>query len=497
MNDIDSSGKDLPPLVKASPESPQKSFLQNLPRDLRRVISRNGKVFLTMDDAGNKYALPLGGRAANHLIRQHAHQSGLTLRKVDIAELNDMLQADTETAGVFADVWYRVAQVPGGIEIDLGDKNHTRIRITASGVQVIGHGSEVLFYRTSTMLPMVLPTDTGNLRLLDKYLNIHPVQIMLLTAWISYTLAHPKVDSSKYVILVLQGNQGSGKSFLCKIIQQLIDPGRVGVQVFPRNGEDLAIASQNSHALFYDNIRDIKPYMSDLLCVASTGGDITKRQMYTDAEQQVTRLHVAIVLNGIHSFVEESDLAQRCLPIQLDSIDERGRKSEAQLVREFEEDLPAILRGLFDLIAGIFKYLPRAEVVAPQRMYDFVKWLAAMEMVYDLPSPGLFQQEYADAVQQGQRDSLQENTLAAAILEFAEGMAEQEWSGTPSDLLAQLNARVSVGAQRSKDWPYNPISLSKRLASLQASLQSQGIGIELHRGKFRTIKIKKLGEQHG
>lgn len=199
-------------------------------------------------------------------------------------------------------------------------------------------------------------------------------------------MAHPKLDTSKYVILVLNGHQGSGKSFLCNIILRLIDPNRTGIQILPNNGKDLAIAAQNAHVLCYDNIRDVRESIADLLCIAATGGSVSCRQLFTDEDQQVMRLHVALVLNGIHSFVNQPDLAQRCLPLELLPIQESQRKSEVQLVEEFQADTPAILRGLFDLIADVFTHLPNAEVTESERMFDFSQWLAAMEMVHGLPA---------------------------------------------------------------------------------------------------------------
>jgi len=40
------------------------------------------------------------------------------------------------------DVWYRVAQSQNGIELDIGDKDHTRIRVTPGNVNIITEGSE-------------------------------------------------------------------------------------------------------------------------------------------------------------------------------------------------------------------------------------------------------------------------------------------------------------------------------------------------------------------
>jgi hypothetical protein len=118
-----------------------------------------------------------------------------------------------------------------------------------------------------------------------------------------------------------------------------------------------------------------------------------------------------------------------------------------------------------------------------------------MEKVAGAPA-GIYQDVYASALQQGQLDSLLDNSLAAAIVEFADTETSGAWSGTPSELLGKLNGRAPKGTLRSREWPQNPIALSKRLRPLQASLLSQGIRVELHRGKHRTVAITKSGAKH-
>ena len=85
------------------------------------------------------------------------------------------------------------------------------------------------------------------------------------------------------------------------------------------------------------------------------------------------------------------------------------------------------------------------------------------------------------------------NPLAAAIIEFTDRRTEKSWSGTPSELLQTLLQFARMGTPRSGEWPQNPIALSKRIASLQVGLLTQGIKIELTRGKHRLISIVKLG----
>jgi len=138
-----------------------------------------------------------------------------------------------------------------------------------------------------------------------------------------------------------------------------------------------------------------------------------------------------------------------------------------------------------------FTYLPTAEITDPERMIDFVKWLAAMEQVRNVRK-GTFQGLYSEGVNEGQRDSLMDNSLSAAILDLVEDENFTEWTGAPALLLGKLNFITEDGIQRSRDWPDNPIALSKRLRPLLAALLSQGVLVEFGRGKERTITIKKV-----
>jgi hypothetical protein len=471
------------------------AFPHNLPGKLNIVLGQDGKAYATMSDGPNAYALPVGGRKLNNLIRDIARREGMTLRRNDITEVNHYLQAFAENTPVVRNVWYRVAPIQGGVEIALGDEADTRVRITAGKVDILGQGSDTLFYRTPVSRAMAMPAATGNLKLLEKHLNLHPQDRLLLVGWFSYILAHPKLSTSNYPILVLNGGQGTGKSSLCKnVIREILDPSVIGVQLMPNNAKDLAIAAQNAHVLFYDNVREFTQSMSDILCIAATGGSLTSRQLYTDAEQNIIHLHVALVLNGIHSFITQPDLAQRTLPLQLLTLDEKYRKSEAEMVAEFQADLPYILRGLFDLTASVLEHLPNAEVTNPERMIDFVKWLAGMEKVNGMPA-GVYQGAYSYTLKQGQLESLVENVLASTVLQFAQEMRDGEWSGTPAELLGELTTLVSRSTQFSRDWPRNAIALSKRLVSLQSSLKSQGITLVFGRGKSRTITIHVEAEK--
>lgn len=464
---------------------------QGLVLEIRPLLGEDGRPYLLRHGGNNPYCLLVGSRTCNNLIRRLAQRKDITLSRSDLQNTNDSIRSYAETEGSSEHVWSRVAPITNGVEIDLGDDKDTRIRITAGKVETIAAGSTTLFYRTPISRPMVRPADRGDLKLLDKYLNLSDPDILLLKAWMSYTLAHPKRSTSKFLILLLQGEQGTGKTLLCGTIQKLIDPNVVGVQILPTSYKDLAIAAQNAHVLAFDNVRGFKQSMADMLCIASTGGAMSFRQLYTDADLAFQRLHAALVLNGIHDFVNQPDLAQRCLPVYLKPLKAGDRRSEAEIAQAFEADLPMILRGLFDLISKVLSHHGKAKITNPERMIDFTKWLAAMEVADDVPA-GTFQALYSEALSQVQRDTLLDSPLAAAVLNFAAELGEEVWKGTPTKLLEELNSRTSYGDEQWRYWPKNPIALSKRLKPLLGGLRDQGIDIQMTRGKERQITIKVL-----
>ena len=124
----------------------------------------------------------------------------------------------------------------------------------------------------------------------------------------------------------------------------------------------------------------------------------------------------------------------------------------------------------------------------PERMLEFVHWLAAMERAAGIPA-GIFQKAYSNALNQSMLEGIQENPLAATILIFVDEHVENVWAGTPTELLDRLNFLSSRRTQYSKEWPPNSIALSKRLKSLQTALKRQGIEIKFSRGKERMITI--------
>jgi len=466
---------------------------KSLISSIRLGLDQVGNPVAVIEGDGNHETHHIKARSFRRIIISEGKSLDLIHSSKEIERIQDGVCDAAEASENELHVCLRVASIEGGVELDVGDKEQTRFRLSHGKVEVIKEGSEVLFYRPSAMLPFVTPAENANLELLFKFLNFEEEHAWLLIVWICFTLSTPRSSHASFPILVLIAEQGASKSTTCRLIlRSLLDPSQMGIQGFPSNRQDIVLSANQAHFLIYDNLRYLSDKWSDILCIASTGGNDPTRRLYTDSEMVNHPFHVPLVLNGIHDFVEEPDLAQRCLRLELKSIPEGKRRDEKEFTDEFNAELPEIFKGILDLTAKILEKLPTANVTHPERMLGFVRYLAAAEEVMDFET-GKLQSVYSGILNDTQRDSMLSNPVALAVYKLVtdEG-CKDEWSGTPTELLDKLNNPMSLSGYRDRSFPTNPIALSKQLSALKAPLLSQNIEVVFTRGKERRISITNL-----
>lgn len=426
-------------------------------------------------------------------INDTAKEIPIRLTRKQVDEIQSLLADHAEASGDHFDVKNRVTEIPKGCIIDIGDDTQNRIVLEGGKVRTSSAGCDPLFGRSPSTLPFVKTGPfKGDLELIFQYLNMAKTPAWTLIAWMLYTLSTERNSSTSYPILVIIAGQGSSKSTLCKlIIRNLVDPSSLGVQGFPTNRQDMVIASNHAFILIYDNLRYLSKQWSDILCIASTGGTDPTRRLYTDDELVTHFFKVPLVLNGIHDFIVEPDLAQRCVFIDLDSISEDTRIDEKLFTENFNQHLPKIFKGLLELLAKVFEIIDTVEVTHPQRMIRFVKYLAAIEQVAGLEKSSL-QKAYSDSLQDRQRDAVLSDPLGSIIYEMVTDGARSSWSGTPTELLNEILGFFTEYDSRKRKLPDNPSMLSRRLQALAPGLLSQQVEVELTRAKERKITITNL-----
>ncbi len=292
-----------------------------------------------------------------------------------------LLEARAEFDGPEREVYVRVAEHGGNVYIDLANEDWQAVEITAAGWRVVaGEDTPVRFRRPRGMLALPTPQQEvvadGADGLLRRFFNVSGAEDRrLIVAWLVAALR----PAGPYPVLLLQGEQGSAKSTVERLVRALVDPSAAPLRTTPRSEHDLYIAADNAHVVALDNISTLQPWLSDALCRLSTGGGFSTRTLYENREEELFDGMKPVILNGITDVATRPDLLDRALVISLPPIPDEGRRPEAELWREFERDRPAMLAALFDAVSGALRSVEDVRLEGMPRMADFAVWATAAE----------------------------------------------------------------------------------------------------------------------
>ena len=158
------------------------------------------------------------------------------------------------------------------------------VEVNAEGWRVVTD-PPVRFVRPRGMLPLPVPGRDGSLSDLREFVNVKDEEAWaLLLCW----LLHSFRPAGPFPVLVINGEQGSAKSTLTRLLELLLDPNVAAVRAEPRDVRDLMIAAQNSRVLALDNLSSMPTWLSDGLCRLATGGGMATRQLYTDDDEKLS-----------------------------------------------------------------------------------------------------------------------------------------------------------------------------------------------------------------
>jgi len=315
---------------------------------------------------------------------------------------------------------------------DLANNDWQAVKITPDGWEVVDN-PPILFRRFKNTAAQVLPQPGGSLELLKKYVNLQNEDDWLL---LFALIVHALVPNVPHGISIFYGDKGSAKTTAQRVIRKLIDPAHRDTMTLPQNKNELALTLTTNYAPCFDNLDGLKPWQSDMLCQAATGGGISKRELYTDTEEVILSFLRCPMLNGINLVTSRDDLLDRSVLFRLDRIGKEWRKTESEFWQEFEQDRPFILGAIFDALAGALRIYPQVKLPALPRMADFAQWgYAIMEAVSN--SGEKFLEAYYKNITGANEEAVLGDVVGAAVVEFMNDRGN--WRGTATELLEQLN----------------------------------------------------------
>jgi hypothetical protein len=273
------------------------------------------------------------------------------------------------------------------------------------------------------------------------------------------------------------------------VVRRLIDNGKPALRSLPREKEDFFIAAANNHVLAFENISYIQPWIADLMCQLATGGGYSRRELYTAMDETVFDAQRPQILNGIEDFVIRGDLADRALPLLLDTIPDGKRRHEGEFWTAFDAAAPRILGALLDAVANGLRHLPTTELPSLPRMADFALWATACET----GAPWVKGLRFMDAYNRNRAEAthvvLEDDHVAQALRKAMEGC--DNFEGTATKLLTRLTE--TWNGNLPDKWPKAANRLSNRLRRIVPQLAAVGLTVTFpdRTGDARQVKVTR------
>jgi hypothetical protein len=348
---------------------------------------------------------------------------------------------------------------PGAILVDLCNSEGDAIEITAAGWQVVSTAGRA-FRRSGAQRPLPPPTEPA--ATLPSALHFPQAAL----AWLVSALR----PIGPYPILLLKGPAASGKTMLARMLRDLIDPSASVFCPRPRTERDVMRLAWNNYVLALDDSADLPPAAIAALHRLSTGAPFEFDQSAYSADSLSVRLQRPIILTTSSECAcsgSEAALANHAITIDLPPIAAAQRRTEREILFEFECARPALIATLCAAVTLALGNVSSINSEIPSRFADAYQWSLAAA-----PALGIAASQM--------RMTLCPDALAREVAAFAH--EKHNWEGSPTELLAALQ-----GAHI-PDLPNSPERLTRRL--YQAPLSTLGVTLESFRsGNQRRIRM--------
>jgi putative DNA primase/helicase len=394
-----------------------------------------------------------------------------------------ILEARAVNDGPEYEPFLRIGRAGGKLYLDLCDHHWGAVEIGPAAWKLTA-APPVKFLRSSSSRRLPEPEFGGMIEELRRFINVSDDDFMLVVAWMVAALRH----RGPYPILVINGEQGAGKSFFSRIVRSLVDPGAAPIRAVPKDDRDLVVSANNSWILAYDNLSKVPAWLSDAFCRLATGGGFATRMLHTDREESIFEATRPVMINGIPLLTERADLADRALTIHLQSVSESARRPEDELWTDFETVRPRILGALLDAASAALRNMSDVKLERVPRMADFAKWCTAAEhgLGWDKGSLIVAYQRNRSDVSEA---AFEADTVAVAIRDFVIANYPEGREVSPTQWWSSVSAYVSESIKKERSWPSSAQAFSNRLMRAKPLLEGKHFVIQFKHSTTRTIVI--------
>ena len=317
------------------------------------------------------------------------------------------------------------------VMIDLGDTAWRMITVNQTGWAIKAQESPT-FYRTQHQLPLPEPEPGADPYELFTFIPAESEEVKLLVVvWLLASM-YPVIACP---MLLLIGQQGSGKSVTSKMLRSLLDPS-----VIPVLG-DLEMANlfqtfQHHAVPCFENVSYFNRNAADIFCRAVTGNGVERRKLYTDSDQVIYSFRRSIIINGIDTPSFRPDFLDRCIIVS------RPRIEKFQLLQDvdnaFEKARPRLLGAFLGLLVKTLQILDRTPAATEFRMADFARFGRAVALSLGKTTND-FDEAYRTVTRQNAFDIIESTPMSRLVKKLAAEHAEAKpWQGSLEELLRNL-----------------------------------------------------------
>ena len=379
----------------------------------------------------------------------------------------------------------RIAVFGGRYYLYLADETQTVIEYSGAGWHIC-ENSPVKFVFDKYKAPLPIPRREGKIDKLWDFPRISDRADRLIVAAV---MVKGLVPGGTDPILAISGYAGSGKTTSANHLRSLIDPFTKGkvLSKLPESSDRIAIHAQRRRILAIDNVSHISADRSDFLCTVSTGGGISKRELFSNQEEIILDVQNLIILTSIGNVVTKPDLLERSIVIDLARITPEDRESESDLANGFDRYHGDILGDLLNITVVALQHRDTTNCPKYTRMAEFAH-LGEGVQEYLKYAIGSVENRMAVGVDTANEIVIESSPVASTLRSWI-STNKEDWQGSASDLLNILKSHAKK-SELAGTLPKTANSLSGELKKCESALFQSGISIVTNRTKSnRTISV--------
>jgi hypothetical protein len=252
----------------------------------------------------------------------------------------------------------------------------------------------------------------------------------------------------------------------------MVDPNLAMLGGEVPDTRDLFIKVSAAWVATFDNLTKISEAGMNAICQLATGGTFSTRRLYENTDQVMITCRNPVIIAGISNVATRPDVADRAVPFELTSVDNRPEPITQEEIRErLHKAAPSILNALLYLTCDVLKQW--ADTKAPQKVRPVSFGIIGRAVEKSMGwKQGSFELAYHTIRKPLEASVLEEYAVITALTDLLETkVAEGQFRAQPYALLEMLKGGKDFDML--KAFPQKVSTFSKQLKECTPAIRSQ------------------------